>query len=114
MLCRSQGAKIGSLQNEHEALEAGRFKLDGTGVPETWRQRWLGPLEDEQVEIGPLLGRGSYGKVYKGEFNAAARTVTEHRRCTLSWCMHANSGDQTQHARHNAAGLSCMQDQSPG
>jgi hypothetical protein len=65
MLIQSQ--KLGSLQSEqHDTLEAGGFKLEGNVVPDTWRKRWLGPLEDEQVEIGPLLGRGGYGKVYKG------------------------------------------------
>ncbi len=30
------------------------------------RLRRLGPLDEEQVEVGPLLGRGSFGRVYKG------------------------------------------------
>ena len=29
----------------------------GQLLPELWRLRWLGPLEDEQVEVGPLLVR---------------------------------------------------------
>ena len=31
------------------------------------RLRRLGALDEEQVEVGPLLGRGSFGRVYKGE-----------------------------------------------
>lgn len=31
------------------------------------RTRRLGALDEEQVEVGPLLGRGSFGRVYKGE-----------------------------------------------
>lgn len=31
------------------------------------RLRRLGPLDEEQVEVGPLLGRGSFGRVYKGK-----------------------------------------------
>ncbi len=31
-----------------------------------WRLRRLGPLDEEHVEIGPILGRGGYGKVFKG------------------------------------------------
>ena len=30
------------------------------------RLRRLGPLDEEQVEVGPLLGRGSFGRVFKG------------------------------------------------
>ena len=30
------------------------------------RTRRLGALDEEQVEVGPLLGRGSFGRVYKG------------------------------------------------
>ncbi len=33
---------------------------------ELWRLRRLGPLDEERVEIGPILGRGGYGKVFKG------------------------------------------------
>ncbi len=53
---------MGSLDSP--ALEG--IKVDGVGLPEHWRKRWLGPLKEEQVEIGPLLGRGGYGRVYKG------------------------------------------------
>lgn len=31
------------------------------------RLRRLGALDEEQVEVGPLLGRGSFGRVYKGK-----------------------------------------------
>lgn len=61
MDCPVQGAKLGSL--EQDALEAGGYNTEGQVMPEVWRKRLLGPLEDEQVEIGPLLGRGGYGKV---------------------------------------------------
>ncbi len=48
------------------------FRSAGTNEPlETHllhhgRLRRLGPLDEEQVEVGPLLGRGSFGRVYKG------------------------------------------------
>ena len=58
-----QGAKIASLESR-SSLD-GKV-MDGVSLPEHWRKRWLGPLQGEQVEIGPLLGRGGYGKVYKG------------------------------------------------
>ncbi|KAK9842248.1 hypothetical protein WJX81_002584 [Elliptochloris bilobata] len=52
----------------------------GQLFPELWRLRWLGPLEDEQVEVGPLLGRGGYGRVFKGRWKGAvvAVKVVEH------------------------------------
>ena len=30
--------------------------------------RRMGPSEEEQVEFGPMLGRGSFGRVYKGRW----------------------------------------------
>lgn len=61
-LC-AQGAKLGSLGSQSRD----GLKLESGVLAEHWRKRWLGPLKEEQVEIGPLLGRGGYGKVYKGE-----------------------------------------------
>ncbi|KAK9826363.1 hypothetical protein WJX81_002338 [Elliptochloris bilobata] len=48
--------------------------------PELWRLRWLGPLHDEQVEVGPLLGRGSFGRVYKGRWTSSlvAIKIVDH------------------------------------
>eukprot|EP00884_Botryococcus_braunii_P009548 jgi/Botrbrau1/18595/Bobra.0367s0037.1 len=45
-----------------------------------WQLRFLGSLEDEQVEIGPLLGRGGFGRVYKGRWKGAvvAIKVVDH------------------------------------
>ena len=37
-------------------------------LTEQWRKRWMGAKEDEQIEIGPMIGRGGYGKVFKGDF----------------------------------------------
>ena len=37
---------------------------------EQWRKRWMGAKEDEQIQIGPLIGRGGYGKVFKGAAHA--------------------------------------------
>ena len=44
------------------------------------RLRRLGTLDEEQVEVGPLLGRGSFGRVYKGEPPCAyvARQLRSH------------------------------------
>ena len=38
-------------------------------LTEQWRKRWMGAKEDEQIEIGPMIGRGGYGKVFKGDNN---------------------------------------------
>lgn len=47
---------------DEEPVDAMSLSPHGT----LWQLRYLGPLEDEQVEIGPLLGRGGFGRVYKG------------------------------------------------
>ncbi|EIE27156.1 kinase-like protein [Coccomyxa subellipsoidea C-169] len=62
------------------------FRSAGTNEPlETHllhhgRLRRLGPLDEEQVEVGPLLGRGSFGRVYKGRWRSTlvAIKVVEH------------------------------------
>ncbi|EIE22674.1 kinase-like protein [Coccomyxa subellipsoidea C-169] len=76
-LAAMQGAKIASLESR-SSLD-GKV-MDGVSLPEHWRKRWLGPLQGEQVEIGPLLGRGGYGKVYKGRWKSAmvAVKIVEH------------------------------------
>lgn len=43
--------------------------LGAAAHPELWLLRKFGPLADEQVEIGPLIGQGGYGRVYKGAHN---------------------------------------------
>lgn len=40
------------------------------------RLRRLGPLDEEQVEVGPLLGRGSFGRVYKGVNGFFSRSIS--------------------------------------
>lgn len=47
-------------------------------VPELFRQRSHMPLDE--VELGPLLGRGAYGRVFKGLFHAC-RTCLLHITC---------------------------------
>ncbi len=42
------------------------------------RLRRLGPLDEEQVEVGPLLGRGSFGRVYKGAPSSAGQLTSLH------------------------------------
>ncbi|BDA45748.1 probable mitogen-activated protein kinase kinase kinase 11 at C-terminar half [Coccomyxa sp. Obi] len=75
-LAAMQGKQLGSLDSP--ALDG--IKVDGVGLPEHWRKRWLGPLKEEQVEIGPLLGRGGYGRVYKARWKSAmvAVKIVEH------------------------------------
>jgi hypothetical protein len=40
--------------------------------------RRLGPLEEEQVELNALLGRGSYGRVYRGAPSRAGAPRMQH------------------------------------
>lgn len=47
------------------------------------RLRRLGPLDEEQVEVGPLLGRGSFGRVFKGGLSGDLPPST-----ALSLCAH--------------------------
>ena len=49
----AQSASTSNTQMESHLLRHGRL-------------RRLGQLDEEQVEVGPLLGRGSFGRVYKG------------------------------------------------
>ena len=38
-----------------------KMELEGGGTPiltEQWRKRWMGAKGGEQIEIGPLIGRG--------------------------------------------------------
>jgi hypothetical protein len=64
-----------------------RSEVGGPGTPgskdglepmlsEQWRKRWMGAKEDEQIEIGPLIGRGGYGKVFKGAAHALCVVAT--------------------------------------
>ena len=41
------------------------------------RLRRLGALDEEQVEVGPLLGRGSFGRVYKGGSRTASCDIAD-------------------------------------
>jgi hypothetical protein len=60
---RSTPAGMQSLtRKSDESVDTMSMSPHGT----LWQLRYLGPLEDEQVEIGPLLGRGGFGRVYKG------------------------------------------------
>ena len=51
----AQSASTSNTQMESHLLRHGRL-------------RRLGQLDEEQVEVGPLLGRGSFGRVYKGRY----------------------------------------------
>ena len=48
-------------------------------LTEQWRKRWMGAKEDEQIEIGPMIGRGGYGKVFKGD-TMQAYSLSSNRR----------------------------------
>eukprot|EP00884_Botryococcus_braunii_P016253 jgi/Botrbrau1/3310/Bobra.0048s0007.1 len=48
---------------------------DGRGRPELWRLQKVGSLEGEHVELGPLIGQGGYGRVYKGRWQGALVAV---------------------------------------
>ena len=55
----AQSASTSNTQMESHLLRHGRL-------------RRLGQLDEEQVEVGPLLGRGSFGRVYKGGSSCTA------------------------------------------
>lgn len=66
-----------------ESVESSASQPHGT----LWQLRYLGDLEDEHVEIGPLLGRGGFGRVYKGEDRSPPGLLVG-TRCKLFviWC----------------------------
>lgn len=39
----------------------------------------------DQVQLGPLLGSGSYGRVYRGTWRGAQVAVKARRRCGPAW-----------------------------
>ena len=61
------------------------------------------PKEFEGLELGPLLGKGSYGRVYRGVYRGediAVKVWAQH--CPAAWlcttpssctCEYANTGD---------------------
>lgn len=53
-------SSAGSLRSQRPSRVSG----GGATVPELFRQRSHMPLDE--VEMGPLLGRGAYGRVFKG------------------------------------------------
>ena len=63
----AQSASTSNTQMESHLLRHGRL-------------RRLGQLDEEQVEVGPLLGRGSFGRVYKG---GALHCLAS--KCVFSW-----------------------------
>ena len=59
--CASEGQR-GSTERRHTSLEA-RGSGEFSSLTKLLKMRADGPLSG--VELGPLLGRGSYGRVYK-------------------------------------------------
>jgi hypothetical protein len=58
-----------------------------------WRR--LGPLEEEQVELTALLGRGSFGRVYRGVFSCPCSQCCrdKHDEGALLLCMSCGWGE---------------------
>lgn len=63
---RSSGNEKTSASSSHASQRMGRPSAGAPAVvvPELFRQRSHMPLDE--VELGPLLGRGAYGRVFKG------------------------------------------------
>jgi hypothetical protein len=56
----------------------------GSGMlPELWKAKMLGQMDE--IEVGPLIGRGGYGRVYKGRWKSAlvALKVVEHKHKSI-------------------------------
>ncbi len=76
-ICALQVSKLVSLHQGFQGSTGSPGSLSEkadleTAAPvltEQWRRRWMGAKEDEQIEIGPMIGRGGYGKVFKGDNN---------------------------------------------
>ena len=57
------GSSAGSVPSQRTSrMSAGAPVMS---MPELFRQRSHMPLDE--VELGPLLGRGAYGRVFKGD-----------------------------------------------
>ena len=64
-------SSAGSLRSQRPSRVSG----GGTSVPELFRQRSHMPLDE--VEMGPLLGRGAYGRVFKGVLLLIFQTASD-------------------------------------
>ena len=75
------------------------------------RLRRLGPLEEEQVELSSLLGRGSYGRVYRGArpllvLNARSATLAPKRSLGCQqWAVLKCHGAITTYSNDASAGV---------
>jgi len=68
-----------------EPDEKGKFK-GSRGLSALLKARSdMAVLRD--LKIGPLLGRGSYGRVYKGEVQAAHKLMQDHCKQHGYWCL---------------------------
>ena len=85
MLLKVQVSKLVSLHKGFQGSTGSPGSLSEkadleTAAPvltEQWRKRWMGAKEDEQIEIGPMIGRGGYGKVFKGDNNHLAQAESQ-------------------------------------
>jgi hypothetical protein len=78
----SSGAAAAAVE---EPDEKGKFK-GSRGLSALLKARSdMAVLRD--LKIGPLLGRGSYGRVYKGEVQAAHKLMQDHCKQHGYWCL---------------------------
>ena len=66
----------GSMGSPGSLSERADLETAAPVLTEQWRKRWMGAKEDEQIEIGPMIGRGGYGKVFKGDFMQGSLPAT--------------------------------------
>ena len=66
----------GSTGSPGSLSEKGDLETTTPVLTEQWRKRWMGAKEDEQIEIGPMIGRGGYGKVFRGDLKQGILSAT--------------------------------------